>query len=92
MSTTISNIKDIKGEEWQLAANAGTIKNIGWRLGYAMRLPIGHFWQFNCEMGQRPGAMINSPIGNNGFYFSMGVGGSIGFGKYEVGKMKAGAK
>lgn len=92
MSTSISNVKDIKGEEWQLAPNAGTVKNIGWRLGYAMRLPIGHFWQFNCEVGQRPGAMVNSPIGSTGTYFSLGIGGSIGFGKYNVAKKSADKK
>ncbi len=91
MSTTLSNVIDIKGEQWQLAANAGTIKNIGWRVGYATRLPIGHFWQFSCEVGQRPGAMLNTAIGSTGTYFSMGIGGSIGFGKYEVGKTKGSA-
>ena len=84
VSTTLSNVVDIKGEQWQIAANPGSIKNIGWRLGYGMRKPRGHFTQFNAEVGQRPGAMLNTAIGSSGIYFLMGIGFSVGFGKYDV--------
>ena len=89
-STSISNVVDTKGTEWQLAPRAGLKNTTGWRLGGAMRYPKGHFWQTNLEIGKRPGPKLHSGFKGNGTYIVLGVGCSIGFGKYEVAYKKHG--
>lgn len=83
-SSSISNIVDSKGTEWQLAPKVGTKNSAGWRIGGAMRYPKGHFWQNNLEIGKRPGPKLHSGFKGNGMYIALGVGFSIGFGKYNV--------
>lgn len=87
-SSSVSNVMDINNTEWQLVPNPGMKNKLGWRVGGAMRYPKGHFWQGNFEVGKRPGSTLHSGLRGNGMYILVGVGFSIGFGKYELASKK----
>ncbi len=91
-SNKITNVMDTKGIEWQLAAQDKAINTLGWRAGFSIRQPKGHFWQVGAEVGKIPGTQVPTLVGSSGLYFALNMGGSIGFGKYAVAKKTAGKK
>ncbi|PQJ10763.1 hypothetical protein CJD36_012390 [Flavipsychrobacter stenotrophus] len=77
----IADVVDINGAKWGIEAKSGSIRHLGWRVGYSARGVKTLGFQYNFEFGQRPGPMLSKSFMANGTFISMGFGVSIAYKK-----------
>ena len=77
----IADVVDINGAKWGIEAKSGSIRHLGWRMGYSARGVKTAGLQYNFEFGQRPGPMLSKEFLGNGTFISMGLGVSIAYKK-----------
>lgn len=77
----IADVVDISGAKWGIEAKKGSIRHLGWRVGYSARGVKTLGMQYNFEFGQKPGPMLSKSFLSNGTYISMGFGVSLAFKK-----------
>lgn len=88
-ATSIKDVVDNSGAVWSLDPQAGSIRHLGWRAGFAQHNSFKTSFQYSFEFGQRPGPKLGSGFMDNGTYISLGMGISIGFNKEIKTKDKA---
>lgn len=81
-SITISNVRDIDGNEWQLVPGDKALRRLGYRFGYSIRQSKNAGISFSNEFGLRPGAIMSKSFLSSGAYISLGCGMSLASGKY----------
>ncbi len=78
----ISNVIDNTGTEWKLIPQSGAIRHLGWKAGFTHHNCKRVSFEYNFEFGQKPGPVMGKDFMDNGTYISLGMGLSIGSGKY----------
>lgn len=85
----IANVVDIKGKEYEIVAQKGSIRNLGWKAGVTAHSAKTLSFEYNFEFGQKPGPMMGTGFMDNGTYISMGLGFALGFDtQFKVKKSK----
>ncbi len=87
--TSIKEVVDNSGTVWEIKPQAGAIRHLGWRAGFAFHNSFRTSFQYSFEFGQKPGPKMGSGFLYNGSYISLGVGIAIGFNKEIKTKDKA---
>ena len=89
LSTSISNVKDIAGKEWQIVPQANAIRKMGWRTGFAIHASKTWNILYSFEFGKRPGAIVGDNFLSNGTYLLTTAGMTFGSAKYLTLKHRA---
>jgi hypothetical protein len=85
----IANVIDAAGQEWKMVKQDGAVRNLGWRMGYTHHNSYKVGFEYNFEVGQRPGPKLGDGFMDNGTYMVLGMGLSIGS-KLGLGKKDKG--
>ncbi len=78
---SIGNTVDISGKEWKIVPQAGAVRHLGYKVGYAMHSTKSFGFMFYTEFGKKPGPIMGKDFIGNGTYISAGLGVTIASGK-----------
>ena len=62
--------------------NSGAIRHLGWKAGFTHHNCKKVSFEYNFEFGQKPGPIMGKDFMDNGTFISLGMGLTIGSGKY----------
>ncbi len=78
--STIGDVTDKSGKQWEMVQKSGAVNHMGYRVGFSSHCSRTFGFSYYMEFGKRPGPVLGDKFANQGGYLSLGVGFSIGSG------------